>query len=269
VSRVINSTKSFGSGSDIECGLEIKAGAINGLTHIHKFGSNEAVGTSYVPVANGGFYRTPQPAAATKLRIKAGDIVDTAAGAGAREVTLIGLDETGAEVTETLATAGTSASALTTATFIRLYRAWVSASGTYASTAAGSHDSAIVIEKGAGSEDWATISVTGFPHSQSEIAIYSVPLGYTAYINNITVTVDSTKTADILAFEREGILDAAAPYSAMRVWLQLKAVSGEEVVNPVVPFGPFPALTDVGFMAKVPSSTGEVDIDFEILLVKD
>ena len=55
----------------------------------------------------------------------------------------------------------------------------------------------------------------------------------------------------------------------MRVWLQLGAVSGEEIIDPKIPFGPFPALTDIGFMAKVPSSTGEVDIDFEMLLVKD
>ena len=268
MSQMVNSGKGLGANSDIEMGLELKAGAFDGLTSIHKFGAAE-VGTTYVPVTNGNLYRTPQPAAATKLRIKAGDVVDTAAGAGAREITLVGLDETGAEVTETLATAGTSASALTSATFIRLYKAWVSASGTYATATAGSHDSDIVIEKGAGSEDWATITATDFPHSQSEIAAYSVPLGYTAYIPGVIISVDAAKAADVIAFHREGILDAAAPYSAMRVWLQLKAVSGEEVIEPHVPFGPFPALTDIGFMAKVPSSTGEIDIDFEIILVKD
>jgi len=108
-------------------------------------------------------YVALQPAAATTLRIKAGgDALDTAAGAGAREVTLQGIDELGNEVTESLATAGASASAVTTNKFIRLYRAWVSSVGRYGTMAAGGHEDDIVIEKGTGSQDWLTLDATGF-----------------------------------------------------------------------------------------------------------
>ena len=95
-------------------GFNIASGRIPGLSVVHKFG-RASVGTTYSPVTFGGVYNTPQVAGATTLRVKAGDANDTAAGTGAREVTLIGLDETGAEVTEAVATAGAAASATTTA----------------------------------------------------------------------------------------------------------------------------------------------------------
>jgi hypothetical protein len=89
--------------------LEVHKGNVTGHSIIHKFGHNTAIPTTYTPVTSIGSYPTPQVSGATTLRIKAGgDANDTAAGTGAREITLIGVDETGAEVTETLATAGAS-----------------------------------------------------------------------------------------------------------------------------------------------------------------
>ena len=71
--------------------FEAAKGNITGSTIVNKFGRNASVGTTYVPVTVGGVYNTPQPAAATTLRIKAGgDANDAAAGTGAREVTVVG-----------------------------------------------------------------------------------------------------------------------------------------------------------------------------------
>ena len=214
----------------------------------------------------GAVYQTPQPAAATTLRVKAGNVNDTAAGTGAREITLQGLDDTGTEVTETLATAGTSASLATTATFIRHYRAYVSKSGTYAAIGTSSHADDIVIENGAGGTDWLTIDSTIFSRGQSEVALFPVPLGKEAYIYNIHINVDSVKTASILLFKRESILDSAAPYQARRLQHQWGGVSGSIIQNTEYPMGPFPALTDIGFMAKA-ATASEVDVEFVILLI--
>lgn len=250
--------------------FEIARNNITRVSTVHKFGRNASVGTSFVPITNGGVYQTPQSGSATTLRIKAGgNANDAAAGSGAREVTLIGLDENWNEVTEAVATAGASASAATTATFTRLYRAYVSASGTYATAAAGSHSADITIENGAGGTDWATISATDFPRSQSEIATYSVPTGYTAYVQYVLVNVDTNKVGDILGFQRASINQTAAPYDAMRIFLELGGVTGEDEVQPRTPMGPFVGPCDVGFMGKVSTGTGEIDIDFEILLVQD
>ena len=232
---------------------------------IHKFGSNGDVGTTFEPISIGGIYRTPQPAAATALRVKAGSANDTAAGSGAREITLEGLDSTGAYVSEALATAGASASSNSSASFIRLYRAYVSASGTYATASAGSHSANIVIENSAGTEDWLTIQSTGFPRAQSEVGAYTVPLGKKAYVISYTIDVDSQKTADILFFKRGSILDASAPYEAMRLVFELTGLSGQETVQPKTPIGPFDELTDIGFMAKA-AATAVVGVDFELIL---
>lgn len=253
-----NSRPNFNSG--------VAHGETSGWSIVHKFGRNAAVGTTYVPVALGGVYRTPQPAAATAVRVKAGNAADTAGGAGAREVTVIGIDENGDEVSEALATAGESASSNSSTTFIRIYRAYVSSSGTYATQSAGSHTAAIVIENAAGTEDWLTIDATNFPKGQSEIGVYTVPNGYEASIGTVAIFSDSTKTTNLLLFKREGATDAAPPYSAMREQWAVSLEGGFVSENPNTNLGPYPAGTDIGFMAKVDAGTAQVAVDFEILL---
>lgn len=246
--------------------LDVVRGAYPNITVVQKFGRNPSVGTSFTPVSFDSTYRTPQVSGATTLRIKAGNVNDTAAGSGARKVLLQGLDETGAEVTEELVTAGTSASSATTATFIRLYRAYIVESGTYATEVLGSQAANIVIENSAGTEDWLTIDSASISKAQSETAMYSIPLGKTGFVQRIHISVDSGKSADIILMKRENILQTAAPYSAMRSQLQWGAVKGEAQLPLIAPLGPFPELTDVGFMARG-DAVSEVDIDYEIVLI--
>jgi hypothetical protein len=149
---------------------------------------------------------------------------------------------------------------------VRLYRAYVATSGTYATSSAGSHSADIVIENSGGGTDWATITSTDFPRGQSEIGIYTIPLGKEAYLHSAIISTDSSKSTDVILFKREGILGAAAPYSAMRVIFEGGGLAGTENLAPQTPMGPFPALTDIGFMAKVSTGTGEVDVDFELIL---
>jgi hypothetical protein len=248
--------------------VELSRGNVVGVSQDQKFGRNDAVGTTFEPITAGGIYRTPRVSGATALRIKAGgNANDTAAGTGARKVVLIGLDETGALTSEELTLAGASASAPSTTTFLRLFESYVSESGTYATATAGSHAADIVIEDAAGTEDWATIQVLGIPRAQSQIGVISVPLGKEMYITDSVISVDSTKVLDVIAFQRRNILETAAPYTAMR--------SVEEHVGVIdylpklhqYPLGPFPALTDFGYMARVSSGTADATITFNYLFV--
>lgn len=248
--------------------FEASAGTIYGLSVVHKFG-RATVGTTFTPVALGGIYRTPQVGAATTLRVKAGNANDDAAGTGARSVTLIGLDATGAEATEEIPTAGISAGASSSTSFIRLYRAYVSKSGTYATQAAGSHAADIFIENSAGTEDWAKIELNSFPKGQTEIGVYSVPLGYTAYIRSGFVHSDTSKPTHVILFSRENILETAAPYSSMNAKLEIDAAAGGNDIQFMAPLGPFPELSEFGFMGKVDTGTAEVDVNMEIILVKN
>ena len=250
-------------------GYDITRGIAEGCSVNHKFGRNTAVGGTFAPVAIGGVYRTPQPVGATALRIKAGgNANDTTNGTGARAITLQGLDASGNEITETLATAGASASAATTKQFIRLYRAYVSASGTYATATAASHAAAIVIENAAGGVDWATIADTTIARGQSQIAVYSVPIHRSIMITDIKISSDADKKANLILFQRRNILSSAAPYEAMRLVEEYPQVSGlhQVLFNP--PLGPFPALTDVGFMARSTSTEIDLSVSFNIVEFK-
>lgn len=250
--------------------LDVARGLVGGLTTVKKFGQNSAVGTSYTPVSIGGLYLTPQSGSATTLRIAAGDTNDTAAGSGARQITLEGLDENFNFASEAVATAGTSASSATTTTFTRLYRAYVSASGTYATSSAGSHAAAIVIENGAGGTTWATIEATDFPKGQSEIGAYSVATGYTAYVFLKSVSVNTGKTIDLIFFHRSNIDQTAAPYAAMRAKsVNIGLVAGmDQLTGTQIPYGPFAGPCDLGFMAKG-ATTPAVSVEFDVFVLQE
>jgi len=237
--------------------------------HIHhQFGRNVACPTTYVPVTDNGIYRTPQPAAATRLRIKAGgNAADTASGAGARSVRLWGLNASGDEVVETLATAGASASALTVNSFIRLYQAEVYTSGTYGTQSAGSHAGNITIENATGGTDWAQIQLNGFPSGGTGIGSITVPRNHVGLLSSIQINVDQTKTTDVLILKREGILQSAAPYKPIQKVQEFLGVARPISIKFEVPLL-FPELTDLGVLAKVSNGTGGVSVDMEVLMLE-
>lgn len=253
--------------------LDWARGLASGQESIKKFGRNPSVGTSYVPIAIGGNYRTPQSGNATTLRIKAGgDANDDAAGSGARSLRVIGVDENFNFASEVIATVGTSASLPTTTNFLRLHTCIVEESGTYATASAGSHEGVIVIEDSAGTEDWAVIDATDFPKSRSEIGCYTIPANKTGYIKLRDVSIDSGKTIDLIFFARKNADQTAPPYAAMEAQSVVNGVSGgsvESFGSVDVPFGPYEGPTDVGFMAKVSSGTASVSVEFEIFIINE
>jgi hypothetical protein len=249
---------------------EYASGLIDGTTVVNKFGRNSAVGTTYVPITSSGFYRTPQVGSATTLRVKAGNGNDTAGGTGARSVTLVMIDENGDEQTEILATAGESASSATTTTAIRLTRLYVEDAGSYPNVGTGSHAANVVVENGAGGTDWGSIQLAnGFARGQSEIGFYTVPTGFTAYVRELYLTVDSNKSATVLFIQRQEVLATAPPYAAWRVVESYDGVTGEVAPPLRSPLGPFPANTDIGFIGRVTSGTAAVSVSFEVLLIAD
>lgn len=241
----------------------ISLSQIRGAEVIHKFGRNASVGTSFVPVCFGGLYRTPTPTNATALRVKAGDANDTAAGTGAQAVTIEGILADGSFATEVLVTAGASASADSANSYIRLLRAYVSASGTYGTQSVGSHAADIVIENAAGTEDWATIDSTGYPRAQTEIGAYTVPTGKIALIYPEEITVDTSKTTDLVFFQRGSILDETTPFSAIRAVFSLIGLKETGIRTKKAPYY-FDENTDIGYLAKVSATTSSVDIGFQI-----
>jgi hypothetical protein len=243
--------------------IEVQRGNVPGESMVHKFGRNDAVPNgSWAFVNLLGFTAWPL-SAATTVRVKAGgNAADTAAGAGAREVTVQGINASLAESSETIATAGASASAATSTSFWRVHRAWVSSAGTYGAA----NTAAIDIENSGGGTDLIQIATE---EGQSQFAGWTVPTGKTAYLLHINVTVDALKPSDIRLFTRANMNDTSAPVSAKRLKLYFDGVSGNMDYHPVGPELVIPELTDIWFEAEGDGALTEVAVDFELLVIDD
>ena len=247
-------------------GMLIARGLMGGCTAYHISGRYASIGATPTPVTRSGFYRTPQASAPVALRIKSGgNANDTAAGSGGRAITFVGINADGDLITETVATAGASASAATSQTFIRLREAFVSESGTYATQATGSHASTINIEDTAGNL-WATIADGSLGRGTTEQAVFTTPKNRAALVTNVFLSSDADKKANIVFYQRQGILKTSAPYDALQIINEFPQNAGlsDLAFNPPIYF---PPLTDFGFLASVSASTVDVSIGIDLIEV--
>jgi len=242
-------------------------GNIRGLSAEFVFGRNTDVGTgAFEPVSQGGIFWTPQVGGATTLKVSSSNAGDTATtGSGAREITIVGINASGAVVTDTLATAGTSDSSATSNSYIRLLKAYVSKSGTYATSTAGSHVGTIAIKTNAGTPI-GSISSTNFPRGSTQIGAYTIPANKKGFIEYMSITVDSNKTANIAMFKRGNILETGVPYTGMEVVAEFPGVAGFAEFNPASPINDLEGPCDIGFMALGLGQAADVSVGFELIL---
>jgi hypothetical protein len=245
--------------------LEIAKGNVPGHSILHKFGQGQ-VTTSLAPITVSNQYMTPTTAVA--LEIVSDDANDTAAGSGAREVTIIGIDANYDEVIQVIATNGLTAVAIPI-DLLRIYRWGVSASGTYGNITTGSHVGILTIRVASAGATWSQITDSPYPAGQSQIGAFTVPDGFRAYLLAQDIDVDSTKSIDVIIFKREGIDVVSAPFTPIKTLVHYIGLTGSKVTSLEIPSNVFPARTDLGYMGKVASGTADVSVHFEILLIKD
>lgn len=132
---------------------------------IHKYGFNADIDTSYEIVwEKGGSLTLPSSAGTASI--------NSASGNSGCKITIQGLDENYNEITEEL-TLDSSGDATSTATFLRINRAFVS----------GSTDLSGDVNIAVGGN---TIAFVGSDHQNTLQMIYTVPAGYTAYLVQLT-----------------------------------------------------------------------------------
>lgn len=240
---------------------EGKKGNIEDSVFDLKFGHSDNITTSLAPVCEGEVYRTPT--ALTSLEMVSDNANDTASGSGGQQVYVEGIGANWLVQSELVELDGLNAVALANQYF-RIYRMFVTRSGTYANASAGSHVGSISLRESGAGQLWARISNNGvFPLGQSEIACLTVPKGEGMLIHDIEIHVETAKTVDIYAFRRENADDVVSPYSGiMKVFLQLHGVTERVKYHPKAPFGVFMGAGDVGFMAKSSTGTAGVGIEF-------
>lgn len=268
-----NITNTLGvSGADPQASLITNTGlsAMLGegnVSVIHKFGRTPDLTTSFTPVAIGNVY--PTPSTPQSLEFVSDNLADALDDSGMHELTIIGIGPDWREQTAVVAahaTTGTTAVAIP-GTWLRVYRAYVSSSGTYGSSTAGSHAGTITIRVASAGATWAQISGTDFPRGQSEIGVYTVPLGFTAYLASVFISVNTSQTVDAVVYRRENADDVTASYSGtVRATLDFDGLSGPISFAPRTPIGPCVGPCDIGIMAKG-AANNDISADFELILV--
>lgn len=245
--------------------LEVQRGNRSGKSTVHKFGGSASIVATLVPVTITNTYNTPTAAVALEFVSSSGN--DSSGGSGARQITVQGIQSaaTWVESTQTFATNGATPVAI--GSWLRIYRWWVSQSGTYASAVAGSHAGTLTIRVAGGGATWTQIPITPFAVSQSQMAVYTIAKGKTGYFRGADIYVDSGKTLNVLAFQRPNADVVTAPFAAMRLINQWVGVKGEVKYKPIYPSGPYVGPCDLGFMAKGTSTASDITIDFELELV--
>ena len=241
--------------------IDVNRGLLTGFSYDHIVGRDPAIGSSYGVItpdsaATYNFLQTASP-----LRIKSGgNAQDDATGTGARKVKIVGLDANWDKITEDVVTAGTSASAATSQSFIRVNRVFVTEVGTYGAINTGD----IVIETTGGDE----LGTIAADYGKTVNSVWSIPNGFTGYLTRIAVTVAKNKLVDFKLHIRNGGNDTSVPFGAGRVLVSYDEIE-ESYEEKLSSFRKISSYSDVWAEAQVSSGGGSsiVNVTYDIITV--
>jgi len=237
------------------------------------FGHNDDVGTSYEDIWPGQGDINWLEEAVT-VEVSSSNAADTSAGIGTRSVELHGLSSTGADQDEVIVMAGTSTTESAN-TYTRVNKMHNETVGTYG----GSHEGDIsAYSRGGATEGLLLAKMVGEEGSvdtsvqygigEASNAFWTVPLDKVLYITDLSINVQASgnKTADIILYEREGILDVTAPMDPRRIiWNRFDVVGAHtETFKSHIKIK---NLTDLFFRAKAASSGTRIDAKLHFYLV--
>lgn len=238
------------------------------------FGHNDSVGTAYEDLYPGGGDINWQTVGA-KIKVASTTTTDTSDGAGCRSIEIHGLSDTGADQDEVIVMNGTSA-VESTLTYRRVNKMHNETVGTYG----GSHQGDIscrvtnvtftageLLSKMVGEEGLINASVQ-YGLGEASNGYWSVPLDKVLYITDLTVNVQTgnNKSADIILYEREGILDTSAPMDPRRIIWNRFGIEGahSETFKSHIKIK---NLTDLFFRVKAEATGTRVDVKLHFYLV--
>jgi hypothetical protein len=240
-------------GAGIPGDLVTLLGDVPGAEFVRAVGENSDIDTAAVEDVWEGGGSHIFPGAAVTMQIKAGgNAGDTAAGTGAQSVTIHGLDGDFLPVTAVLATAGASASAATTQTFIRVNKVTVTAVG------AGKTNVAAINIETTGGDLMAVIPAGSLESSQCR---YTVPAGYKAVGVFLESSVSGTSGADIQLLKRD---IASGRFGILERLVLAQNQAGRKDLRGLA-FGP---KTDVWVRGKVAADNTQVGAVLGLMVIK-
>jgi len=171
--------------SDNLSNAAIADGLVDGTKFIYKFGFNPDInGAEETVCENGGIYVYPTTAA--RMYVNSTSVNDTADGTGVRSIRIFGLDANYNEVSEDFLMTG-RVQTLTANAYIRVYRSYALTAGSLG-TAAGT----TYIANGAGLDGsfipTGNILANLGTDNQTQLALWTVPAGYTFYLSQVDFT---------------------------------------------------------------------------------
>jgi hypothetical protein len=244
-------------------GTEVVRGNVSGKTAVRVFGRDSAATTTSRLIWDVSSTAYPFLTSAIALRIKAGgNAADASSGAGARSITIYGLDGTGAAISETLDTNGESASSSTSATFYRINYAEVATAGAIgvANTAA------ITIETTGG------VTVARIPTGvgKTRLALYSTPVNKMGYLRRVRVSAEGSKAGNFIVYTRKTILDVSVPVSPRISILSFDLVDGGTSDGFTLEFPiELAATSDIWVAGQASTGTAALSAELEIEVIDD
>ena len=252
--------------------LDLARRIITGQRAFFFFGFNNVLGTTTWADIHPAGGNVNWLTTAGKVEVLSSDVADTnTAGAGTRSVEIHGLSDTGVDQDEVILLDGTDA-VESNLVYIRINKMHNEKVGTYG----GSHKGDItcrVTGNGAvlavmtGVEGDADISVQ-YGSGEAGNGHYSVPLGKVMYITNLEVFINTkaAQTADIVLYEREGILDSTGDVDPRRVIWDAIEVTGE-ITKVFKSHIKIKGLTDVFFRAQASGSGTKISVHLDFYLL--
>ena len=255
--------------------LDLARRLVQGQRAFFFVGRNEAVSTSWVDIhpASGNINWL---SVATILGIESSNTNDTADGLGARSVEVHGLSTTGVDQSEVIALNGTS-EVSSTLSYIRVNKFHLEDVGTYGGAhrgditcraSSGGAGTGVTLSTMMGFEGSVDASVQ-YGSGEADNGYYTVPLGKVAYLTDLTIDIDAVggnKTADVILYEREGILTTSAPMLPRRL-LWSAAEARDEVVKTFKSHIKIKGLTDIFFRAQASGSGTKIAVTLDFYLL--
>ena len=255
--------------------LDLARKLVTGQRAFFFFGRNDVVGSTWVDIhpTSGDINWL---SAATFLGIASSNTNDTSDGLGVRQIEIHGLSTTGVDQKETVTMNGTSevTSALS---YTRVNKFHNENVGTYGGShrgdvtiraSSGGAGNGIVLGAMKGEEGTVDASVQ-YGSGEAYNGFWSVPLNKVAYITAIVVDVDTTsgnKTADVILYEREGLLNTTAPYDPRRVIWNTAEATGE-VRKTFKSHIKIKQLTDMFFRAQASGAATKIAVSLDFYLL--
>jgi len=240
--------------------LQVARGQVDGHNALFKFGINGDVGTSVETVwAQGGTY--VYPASATVMKISSSSANDAAAGTGARTILITGLDANYNEISETVTLNGQT-EVNTVNSYLRIFSMIVATAGSGATAAGTIYAGTGTVTSGVPATVYATIVP---PANQTQLAFWTVPAGYTFYLNGVyystaNATANASTNFQLLQRPLGGVL---------RIQSSTRTPgNGDFVLDLHTPIA-FAEKTDIEIRAIASAGASNVSAEFEGIYIKN